>query len=463
MPSTKFAAPAVALSSIPQLGATAKAGLWGCLGWLLAVVRPPFAAVSSAFAGVPRLTLFVAGLLMIVTLALNVKVWVDQSRRVATPQLEERVRLAGRAAYGDYPSLAFPRKPVADYLRAGTGAEHFLASRNPRPAALPANFDSAYAVLGNLHVLGAARAYAFPFDAAGAPADPRQCLVSPDALQFAVLAGARAVDLDVWPDPEGSGRPIVAVMDPASSWRRLSLNALPLRALLDALADAAFRGGDATNPLRTDPLLLYLRFHGAPTPYTYERTAEALTAALGAHRLSAAAYGAKGGGDTGKLARMPVAAARGKVVLLARTPERFPPPPRSAMAEWINAEVREVTPGAAALADATTADRDKSARAATENVERFAFGWCDEPEAATAAHSVGVHVAAMNPWVRGGALDAYRGFFGPHSFRFKARTGSVDPLLYVPPIQRVQDPSPTLNANEGQPAPVPGLSTGGLL
>lgn len=437
------------LSSTPELSDRAWAVLTACTAGLSSLVKPPLAAIGVAFGAVPAPVLYAAAALLLVTLCACLAVAAAQAGRGGDDATLEQVRLGGRAAYADFPTRAFTRKSLATYA-ASEGAKTDL-----RAALTDATVTTdRCALLGNLHVLGASRAYAFPFDPKGAPESASHCLVTADALQFAVLAGARAVDLDVWPDTQdgAAGGPVVAVMDPAQPWRRLSLNALPLRVLLDALAAAAFR--DGSNPQRGDPFLLLLRFHGAPTAYTYERAAFALKSALGRYCLDPAAYGKFCRDDATKLAQLPLASAMGKVVVLASTPAAFPPP--AAFLEYVNAGVHEVTPAEVALAAATPVARGAMAQSFTQNLPKFAVGWCETAADAATARSCGVHVVAMNPWSSAG-LQAHRAFFGDYSWHYKQRQeGDESPLLFPAVDQRVQLPSPEQDASGGHPAPLGG-------
>ena len=111
-------------------------------------------------------------------------------------------------------------------------------------------------------------------------------VVSPEAIRFATLAGARAFVFDIWPDltPGAQFGPVIQIVESGSNWRRLSLNSLPFGMLCKILVEEAFQMGSA-RPGYSDPLFLYLRFRGAPRSTTFDSTARILSAYFEQYRL----------------------------------------------------------------------------------------------------------------------------------------------------------------------------------
>jgi hypothetical protein len=108
--------------------------------------------------------------------------------------------------------------------------------------------------------------------------------VNPDAARLQVEAGARAMVLDIWPNPANRQKAIVAAMRDVtqwqmqqnwihmglnrgvgrySNWNRLTRNTAPVETILKAALTAAFRS--VPGKQNTDPFFLLLRLHGAMT------------------------------------------------------------------------------------------------------------------------------------------------------------------------------------------------------
>lgn len=105
-----------------------------------------------------------------------------------------------------------------------------------------------------------------------------------DAIRLQVEAGARAVVLDIWPDPADSSKPIVcAMMDLTkntvqnswlggglnkgvsrySNWNMLTRTKAPVGEVLQAAIATAFNS--SPGPQNADPFFLILKLHGAMT------------------------------------------------------------------------------------------------------------------------------------------------------------------------------------------------------
>jgi len=103
--------------------------------------------------------------------------------------------------------------------------------------------------------------------------------VNPEAARRQVEAGARAILLDVWPDPN-TRAPVVCSMEDSqewgmwwrnngldkrvgqySNWKKLTRNTAPIKSIVSAALGAAFEDG----PQKSDPFFLILHLHGAMT------------------------------------------------------------------------------------------------------------------------------------------------------------------------------------------------------
>ena len=124
-------------------------------------------------------------------------------------------------------------------------------------------------------------------EATAPPFRPYVGVVDPDAAKFQVEAGARAIILDIWPDPENRATPVVcAMVDTASSgrgaldwwtntgglnkgvgrysnWQMVTRNKVSADKILNAALRAAFN--TPNSPHNGDPFFLILRLHGAMT------------------------------------------------------------------------------------------------------------------------------------------------------------------------------------------------------
>ena len=130
-------------------------------------------------------------------------------------------------------------------------------------------------------------------------------VVSGDAARRQVEAGARALTLDIWPDPADRQSPIVACMVDSqdwpiqttwmkwgltkgmgrySNWQRLTRNTKPVGEILKSALSAAF--GSSPGPQNTDPFFLILKLHGAMSIDYLNHLGDIVRDAIGANRMS---------------------------------------------------------------------------------------------------------------------------------------------------------------------------------
>ena len=128
---------------------------------------------------------------------------------------------------------------------------------------------------------------------------------SPDAARLQVEAGARAIVLDIWPDPANNTLPVVCCMTDTtewgaqswwtgrgldkgvgrySNWRHLTRNRMPAADIINAALNAAFDG--STSKQNTDPFFLILKLHGAMTNDFLNTLGDIVKAAIGEHSMS---------------------------------------------------------------------------------------------------------------------------------------------------------------------------------
>jgi len=130
--------------------------------------------------------------------------------------------------------------------------------------------------------------------------------VSADAARLQVEAGARAVVVDIWPNPTDPDIPVVCTMLDTtqwtvanlwvnnwglnkgvgrySNWQKLTRNVRPAAEILTALTRAAFNG--SASQQNTDPFFLILKLHGAMTPEYLERLGAAVRDAVGGNGMA---------------------------------------------------------------------------------------------------------------------------------------------------------------------------------
>ena len=124
--------------------------------------------------------------------------------------------------------------------------------------------------------------------------------VSPEAARLQVEAGARAIVLDIWPDPANSASPVVCSMidnqawpiqniwlkwgldkgvGRYSNWSLLTRNKMPVEKILTATMTAAF--GSSPGTQNRDPFFLILKLHGAMTTSYLDNLGDIVRTAIG--------------------------------------------------------------------------------------------------------------------------------------------------------------------------------------
>jgi hypothetical protein len=130
--------------------------------------------------------------------------------------------------------------------------------------------------------------------------------VSGDASRLQVEAGARALTLDIWPDPADRQTPIVASMVDTqewsmqntwmkwgldrgvgrySNWQHLTRNKKPVGEILKPALTAAFSA--SPGPQNTDPFFLILRLHGSMTTDYLNHLGRIVQDAIGGNAMGA--------------------------------------------------------------------------------------------------------------------------------------------------------------------------------
>ena len=286
-------------------------------------------------------------------------------------------------------------------------------------------------------------------------------IVTPEAIRIALAAGARYLDISIYPSgPRGA--PMVCEMNPGSNWRRITLNELSFAAVMTAVQQYAMSGPKAVvdvneAPYREDPLFLMLRFQGAPKAETFKQVAAVLRDTIETSRLDFT-YNAGRGAD--RLFKTPITEYFGKTIVFSNVY----PPIDSPLNDYINVGPRSATPLEIAPRDLNgIPDQMKAQTMAliqqNLTVSRIPM---EEPDCNsntwdwTKAHALGIHFAAMNFWSQDDTLKAYRapGVFGINSFLIKPAGMRFVIEYAAPPGQ----PDPKLNSGNGTPAAPPGLN-----
>lgn len=182
-------------------------------------------------------------------------------------------------SYYDWQTLSTGRKSVAD-LPAATLAQPII------------NFKIATATFGGIYT-----------EPSRSGLNPYIGSVDPEAVRLQVLAGARAVIFDIWPDPANPAQAVVCAMrdndsDWAdswwiqrglgrgtgrySNWKMVTRNKVPAAQMLSAAVSTAFGQGNQ----QTDPFFLILKLHGAMTVPYLNTLGTQVGAALGGKSFS---------------------------------------------------------------------------------------------------------------------------------------------------------------------------------
>jgi hypothetical protein len=246
-------------------------------------------------------------------------------------------------------------------------------------------------------------------------------VASAEAARAAVLAGARGFVLDIWPDVSAGANfgPVIQVVETGSSWRRISLNALPLSSVLTALTQEAF--DTRQRPGSDDPLFLYLRFRGSPRSSTYEQTRAALSAALETYRLDASFNNCRA---QDRLYTMPITSFFRKVIVFSNTRAEG-----TSLQDYINVGPRDGIKVDYEVEEARTltAEFSKDVIPRIKHNLTWIAPFSESPLTEEngydweRAQEIGIHFCAMNFWNPNDRLKKYLGkpMFGTQSFALK--------------------------------------------
>ena len=128
--------------------------------------------------------------------------------------------------------------------------------------------------------------------------------VSPEAARLQVEAGARAMVLDVWPDPSDRTPIVCSMLDTHewlmqsiwmkwglnkgvgrySNWKRLTRNKAPVAAILKSTLKAAFQSSPGTQ--NEDPFFLIFKLHGGMSQEYMNGLGDIVRSAIGGHAMS---------------------------------------------------------------------------------------------------------------------------------------------------------------------------------
>lgn len=316
----------------------------------------------------------------------------------------------------------FETKPnIARISKAATQAQLDYAKQNPKRKGLrdylrtlqAANVPASQMCLTNFYVS--------TVNAAGVFFPSYNGVVSSEAARAAVLAGARGFVLDVWPDltPGANFGPVIQVVEAGSAWRRISMNSLPLSAVLEAIKQEAFE--ISGRPGSDDPLFLYLRFRGKPRASTYAATAKVLTATLEQYRLDTSYNNCRA---QDRIYTMPITNFFKKVLIFSNVRAEG-----TTLADYINIGPQEginvemSVEDARALTFGMVSDATQRIKmnltwiaplSETPAAEDNGYNW-------EAAQALGIQFCAMNFWNRNDRMQKYTdpAVFGKQSFLIK--------------------------------------------
>jgi len=280
-------------------------------------------------------------------------------------------------------------------------------------------------------------------------------VVSPMAARAAVLGGARAFVLDIWPDlsPDANFAPSIQVVESGSLWRRISMNSLPFVSILKALIQEAF---ETDRPGTEDPVFLYLRFRGKPRASTYTATADALRAVLEQYRLDAS-YNTCRGQD--RIFTTPITSLFKKVIIMSNTRATG-----NALSDYINVGPKDGIKLDWSVNEARGLTQD-SKQLAIRNIQQnmsWVAPFSEDPDADAntwdyaLSHSIGIHFCGMNFWRNNEKLKSYMTMFGKQSFALKPE--SLRYIIEVLPTPRYpQDPGWGTGPTAGTPTIPPSI------
>jgi hypothetical protein len=269
-------------------------------------------------------------------------------------------------------------------------------------------------------------------------------VASTEAARTAVLAGARAFVLDIWPDLTAGANygPIIQVVEEGSDWRRISLNSLPLSSVIRPLMQEGFQ--TAMRPGIEDPMFLYLRFRGNPRSATFEATARVLSEALEQYRLDSSFNNCRA---QDILYTIPLTQFSKKVVIFSNMRAVG-----TTLADYINVGPKDGISTELSVQDVRAYSNSKTADI-LQKIKTNLTWVAPPPESSLAenndydweaAQGLGINFCAMNFWNRNDRLKKYLSapYFGTQSFLLKPAS-----LRYT--IEIVPDPKQPFNPKWG--------------
>lgn len=287
-------------------------------------------------------------------------------------------------------------------------------------------------------------------------------IVSPDAVRLNLAAGARYLDIPIYRGGKSENYyPYVKVTQPGSNWRRITMNKLPLDAIMNSIVENGLSGHRTSAvsmeaAYTNDPLFIMLRFSNNTKPETFKAVAKILSDTIESHRLDFTFYNARG---MENLFKIPITQFMGKVIILSNVY----PPVGNPFADYINIGPRgttpvEMSPGDVVGVPDANAGRIKARIQQNLTVARTPL---EEPNCNTnswdwtKAHALGIHFAALNFWSMDENLANYRkpDVFGVNSFLIKPANMRYVIEYVAPPAE----PSKELDARDGKPKPPQGL------
>jgi hypothetical protein len=333
-------------------------------------------------------------------------------------------------------AMTFETKPnILRISKEATQAQVDYAKANPKRKSLRAYLQGLQAANVPANQMCLTNFYVSTVNATGIFFPSYDGVASAEAARAAVLGGARAFVLDIWPDLRAGANygPVIQVVEAGSDWRRISLNSLPLSSVVRPLVEEGFQ--TAMRPGIDDPMFLYLRFRGKPRTATYEATARVLSEALEQYRLDSSFNNCRA---QDRIYTIPIPHFFKKVVIFSNVRATG-----TALADYIN-----VGPKDGIATELTVSDVRAYKFSKTEEILhkiKSNLTWVAPPPETPAAEnndydwegaqSLGIQFTAMNFWNRNDALKKYLSppYFGTQSFLIKPA-----PLRYV--MEVIADP-----------------------
>lgn len=287
-------------------------------------------------------------------------------------------------------------------------------------------------------------------------------LVSQDAIRLNLAAGARYLDIPIYrAGKQDRFAPIVCEMQPGSNWRRITMNQLSFKTVMDTILSFGLSGRNTNEasieaPYLNDPLFIMLRFNGKPRPETFTEVANVLSQTIESHRLDFMYYNARG---MENLFKTPITQYMGKVIIISN----MYPPRGNPFGDYINIGPRgstplEMIPGTVVSIPEQNMGSIKLRIQQNLTVVRQPM---EEPNCNTnawnwnKAHLLGVHFTALNFWSDDDNLKAYTApaVFGVNSFLLKP----ADMRYIIEYVAPPAEPSKELDARDGKPKTPTGI------